>query len=468
MNRPMKKNLNKQKGSITPALIVITGAFTIVIYGALFLLGLQLDYSHRQTASEKALNIAEAGINYYAWHLAHVPNDYVSDTGIHDYRDPQGDIVGQFELNITPPEEGSTTIVIESTAWVNEYPNVKRTLEVQYGLPSFSSYSLLSNGSIWYGVGSVVNGMVHSNNGVRMDGTNNSIVSSSKEEYMCGSETGCHPPRTRPGVWGSGGDQGLWQFPVPAIDFDSISYDFAQMREDAQDNGLYLSGSGARGYHLIFQENGTVNVYKITKLNKIEGYSVPGQGIGQQGLGGCRDDEQEIENETLIGTYSIADTPIIFAEDNLWVEGTVKGMVTVAAVDFPIESSSSVIWIPDSIKYTTYDCSDILGLISQSDIYFSRDVPDYFQVDAILMSQKGKIIRHGYFDWCGDESAAVKQKLTINGSIISYFKSYWNFGEGPESGFIERELNFNSCTLINPPPYFPSSNDYQFISWKEK
>lgn len=463
----------KEKGSITPALLIITGAFVIVIYGLLFVLSLQVDYSNRQVSSERAIHIAEAGINYYAWHLAHDPTDFQDGTGssglyVHDYTDPQGDIIGQFSLNIAPPEEGSTIVTIESTGYTNQYPNVKRTIEVQYGLPSFSQYSFLSNGSAWYGEGSVVNGKIHSNNGIRMDGTNNSIVSSAQEDYQCGTETGCFPPETKPGVWGSGGDQGLWQFPVPSVDFDSISFDFAQMRDDAQDSGLYLSGSGARGYHLIFQSDGTVKVYRITKLNDIQGYSVPGQGLGQQGKGGCEDLEQEIDKETLMGTYNVASTPIIFAEDNLWVEGTIRGRLSVAAVDFPIQSSSSVIWIVDSLNYSSLDGSDALGLIAQNDIYFGRNVSDYFQIDAILLAQKGKIIRHGYFDWCGGTDEAVKQKLTVNGSIISYFKSYWNFGEGPESGFIERELNFDTNALYNPPPYFPSTNAYEFISWREK
>jgi hypothetical protein len=197
-------------------------------------------------------------------------------------------------------------------------------------------------------------------------------------------------------------------------------------------------------------------------------YSVPGQGLGETGLGGCRRNYMLITSESYLATYSIAEKPIIFAEDDLWVEGTVKGRVTVAAVRFPITSSEAVIWIPNSIKYTVYDGSDVLGLVAQNNIYFTRDVPDYFQVDAIMMAQKGNIIRHGYFNWCGGTDGAVKQKLTINGSLISYFKSYWNFGTGPESGFIEREINFDTNALYAPPPYFPTSGQYRFISWIEE
>ena len=69
-----KKNL--LKGTITPALIIISGAFLIVIYGLLFVLSIQLEFSNRQIGQEAALHIAEAGVNYYRWHLAHDPDDF--------------------------------------------------------------------------------------------------------------------------------------------------------------------------------------------------------------------------------------------------------------------------------------------------------------------------------------------------------------------------------------------------------
>ena len=461
------------RGSATPAILVISASFIIVIYGLLFVLGIQMISTNRQIMSEKALNIAEAGISYYKWHLAHAPGDYKdggSENGpyIHEYKDPQGSTIGYYSLEIIPPQDGSTIVTIRSTGWTSNYPKIKRTIKAEYGIPSLAEYSFLSNASSWYGEGSLVNGRVHSNNGIRMDGTNTSLVTSAQEEYMCGSETGCHPPLQKPGVWGIGGDQELWEFPVPYVDFDSISLDLASMKEAAEDVGLYLSGSRKSGYHLIFNADGTVRINKVMSTSSMDGYAVPGQGIGEFGEGGCRDTNQVINSEIFVGTYSVSENPIIFIEDNIWVEGTVRGRVTVAAVDFPLTSSDAVIWIPNNILYTMYNGNDALGLVAQNNIYFARDVPDYFQVDAIMIAQKGGIIRHGYFDDCEGTYAAVKQKLTINGSLISYFKSYWNFGTGPESGFLEREINFDMDAYYNPPPYFPTYGQYEFISWTEE
>lgn len=468
----MKKIINTEKGSVTPALLVIIGALVVVIYGMLLMLSLQLEYSHRQLAREEALNIAEAGVNYYRWHLAHDPADFTDGTGapgpyVHTFNDSEGGDLGVFSLEITPPSSGSSIVSIKSTGWTNQFPSIKRTITAEYGIQSLARFSFLQNASNWYGEGTTVNGQIHSNNGIRMDGINTSLVTSAREDYMCGSETGCHPPQNMPGIWGSGPNYDLWDFPSPAIDFDSISFDFNIMMQDALDNGLYLDDSGDDGYHIIFNSNGTFDVYLVERTSFLRGYSVPGQGLGEEGAGGCRRLYQVIEDESLIGTYNVSDVPILFAEDTLWVEGTVRGRISVVSAAFPIVSSDVDIWIPDSINYTTHNGSDILGLISQNNVFIARDVPEDLNIDAVLIAKNGKIIRHGYFNWCGGTTGAVKQSLTINGSVISYFKSYWNYGDAPDSGFLNRTINYDGNALLNPPPYFPTSGGYEFISWKE-
>ncbi len=465
------------KGSITPALLIITGSFLVVLYGILFVLTLQLQYSNRQVGLESSLHVAEAGVNYYRWHLAHDPDDFTDGTDQpgpyeHEYYDPQGKPVGKFSLEITPPSQGSSIVTIKSTGWTYQFPNIKRTITAQYGIPSLAKYSFLSNSSSWYGSGITVNGLVHSNNGIRMDGTNTSLVTSAKQTYICGSETGCYPPQQKPGVWGSGGNQGLWQFPVPPVDFDTISVDLNTMRDASLTDGLHLEPSLARGYHIVFQADGSFNVYKVNSTNYIRGYSVPGEGLGEEGNGGCRNLNQIITNENLIGTYLLQDNPIIFVEDNLWLEGTVRGKATVVAATFPIQSSNVDIWIRGNITYTSYDGNDVLGLVSQNNIFFVRDVPNDFKIDAVLLAQKGKIIRHRYTNqncsaWI---IGSVKNSLTINGALINYYKSYWNYVSGNTliSGFRTRTVNYDTHILYAPPPFFPTSGEYEFISWREE
>src|SRR3989344_4004907 len=223
------------KGTITPALLVIASAFIIIIYGLLFILSLQFDFAQRQIANERALNIAEAGINYYHWHLDIDPDDYTDGTNNpdlqpyeHEYNDPQGEAIGKFALEIEAPTESHQVVTIRSTGWLYQYPKVKRTIEVQYGKVVLTRYAFLHNSNMWFGDDITVNGPVFSNGGIRLDGHNSSTVESAKEDYICGVETGCFGSPscksectwssadstcTCPGIWGNGEIDELWDFP---------------------------------------------------------------------------------------------------------------------------------------------------------------------------------------------------------------------------------------------------------------
>ncbi|MBI2009580.1 MAG: hypothetical protein HYS86_00225 [Candidatus Chisholmbacteria bacterium] len=451
-------------GSVMVGLVFMVATFSIVVYALLLTVGSQLEFTFRQVALDQALNIAEAGVNYYRWHLAHAPSDFVTDTGVHDYRDPQGDLMGAFDLNITPPIDGSTIVTITSTGWAADFPEVLRTITAQYGQPSLASFSFLSDSSLWFGNGIVVGGPVHSNNGIRMDGTNQSTVTSSKETYTCGVETGCWPKtQIKPGVWGNGGPQALWSFPVPATDFDSISVDFAQMRTAAQTSGVYLGPSDAAGYHLVFNSGGTVAVYQVTATTYKRGYTLED---------GCQNLYQTIVTEALLDTYELADISLLFAEDILWVEGVVNGQITVVAVRFPIGTFETNIWIPDNITYLAKDGQHKLGLMAQNDIYFALDVPDYFEIDAAMVAQNGRISRHHYNrQGCSHYNQSQRNEITIYGTVISREKSYWNFGSGPgqpASGFVKRTILYDQSLIYTPPPYFPTLGNYELISWREE
>jgi hypothetical protein len=473
-----------QSGSVLIALLVSAASFSIVIYTLLAILATQFDFSFRRESHDQALNIAEAGINYYRWHLLQSPDDFTDGTGdpgsgpfgpyLHDYRDPQGNIIGQYGLTITPPQEGSTIVTVSSQGWTNKYPTVKRTVTAQYGQSSFARYAFLTSASSWFGSGITVYGPIHSNNGIRQDGANISTVTSAQTTYICGSETGCTGSSscnspctwnsitrvcTCPGVWGAGGDQGLWEVGVPSIDFDTISFDFQEMRSEAQTNGVYYAASGNWGYNVVFNANGTFNIYRVTSISRPYGYAVED---------GCQRRNQIITGQTLLNTYNISEAPIIFLEDRTWVSGTVNGRVSVVAARFPLGSFDTDIWINNNLVYLAKDENHSLGLIAQHDIYFGRDVPNDFEVDAALLAQQGHIIRHGYLSSCGAHANAVRNSLTLFGSHISNLKSYWNFGTSPSSGFRTRTSTYDANLLYSPPPYYPSTGLYDLITWEEE
>src|SRR3989338_6107489 len=106
----MFNNKNKnfyQKGQLTLS-ILLFGSIAIII-----LVDLNLNSAYRNIHRDLAFRIAEAGIEYYRWHLAHAQTDFQDGTGqpgpyIHDFYDKSGNLIGKYELEIIPPIVGST------------------------------------------------------------------------------------------------------------------------------------------------------------------------------------------------------------------------------------------------------------------------------------------------------------------------------------------------------------------------
>ncbi|RJR15449.1 hypothetical protein C4579_02310 [Candidatus Microgenomates bacterium] len=457
--------MNKYLGSISILVLVFGTVFSVAIGGLVIVSLSQYTAANRTESFERALTVAQAGAEYYRWHLAHAPDDFQDGTGaegpyIHTFQDPYGNTESTFSLSVTPPAEGSTIVTIESEGWLNAYPDIKRKVKARYGIPSLAKFSNLFNANVWFGQGITVHGKIMSNGGIRMDGVNDSTVQSLKETYTCGSETGCSPTQTKPGVWGSGGPQELWEFPVPQVDFNSLIVDFSTMRTAAQNNGTYRGPSGSYGYHVTFNSDSTYTLRRVTNAYNRRGYSVEN---------GCENLYQQIQSQSTIGTYTIADAPIIFLEDDVWVDGVVNGKVTLVAARFPINNYNENIWITDNLTYVAKDGHSNLGLFAQNDIYFGLNIPTNFEVNGALLAQKGHVIRHLYNWWgCSVYSNAVRNSLTFYGSLITNQKSYWNWGTQPVSGFITRTMTYDPNLYFDPPPYFPSQGEYEFISWEEE
>ncbi len=469
----MKDKLNKQTtGAISIIVLVIGLTMSIAVGGLALLAATQYSSSTRTEVYEKALTIAQSGAEYYRWHLAHAPNDFTDGTGhagpyIHTMADPYGNTEATYSLTITQPIPGSSIVTITSTGWLNSYPDIKRTVVAKYGIPSLAKFAFLNNSNIWFGQKIQVYGKVFANGGIRMDGTHDSLIQSAKQTYTCGTETGCSPSATKNGVWGEGGPSSLWQFPVPAVDFNSIALDFNQMKTAAQQNGVYKGASGGLGYHVIFAQDGSVTVKKVTAAANQKGWSVENN---------CENLSQKITAETTLNTYTLSQKQLYFFEDTVWVEGVVKGTATVVAARFPLNVNKMNIWLPNSITYAARDKTNSLGLIAQNDIIMGLEIPQIMNIDAALLAAQGHVIRHNYKQpGCNMSNNAVRQQLNIYGSLISNLKSYWSYGQGsagfgnePASGFSQREVIYDASLYYTPPPYFPTTGEYEFISWEER
>jgi hypothetical protein len=456
-------------------IVTLTFVTVFLVFGVslLSLINQQQKLYRANKAKALALHIAEAGLNYYRWHLAHEPEDYADGTGetdcnpcgpyVHDFED-----IGQFSIEITPPQTGSTIVKIKSTGWVNEYPNTKRMVVARYGIPSLAQYSFLTHSNVWFGENETVVGPMHSNGGIRMDGSNNSVITSAKETYICGPEHGCAwGGEEKPGIWGSGSGSDLWQFPVTTVDFNAITADLAQIKADAESGGVCFGdgtpdcntgGTSNYGFHITFKSDGTFDLYRVTRL-----YSCQWQLNEDWNRWQCI--REQIRNETAVGNYPIPENGMIFVEGNLWVDGIVNGKVTVAAAKLPGNPNTyKDIRINGNLTYLARDGNHNLGLIAQDNIWVPRYAPCNLTIDSVLVAQNGRVARNYYW------YHRICDQIETYGSIITNKIWTWTwvtYGGTVVDGYRNTVFIYDPDLKYSPPPSFPTTGEYEFISWEE-
>lgn len=460
--------LKKEKAAALVMILVFSAVFLIII-GAVMGLSIQQHRLNKQkVARELALQIAEAGLNYAKWRLAHYPEDLTNEE--RNYSDPQAGDLGVFSLEFSGQEQCGTltSIDVTSTAWTYDYPKTKRILKAQHSRPSVAEYAYIIDDNVWAGADREIKGKYHSNGGIRMDGETDSLVTSAKEEWNCTPSFGCSSPyEVKPGIFGDGEgqEQGLWQFPVEPIDFLGISLDLSQMKTLAQVNGLYFPPapdfgySSGRGYHVIFKNDGSFDLYVITSLGAVRGYDL------EQGW---HWDYHVINRETFINNYTLpSQCGLIFIEDDLWVEGEVYGKTTIVSADLINPNIDTSVILDGNMTYTTKDGSDGLAVVAEYDILIPLYSPDKMELDGIFLAQKGHFGRNHYTYWPWYD----REKLEMYGSVISKGRvgTKWSYsGGGFASGYRKRENSYDRKLMTEPPPLLPSAdNEYRFVKWEE-
>lgn len=466
--------MKKNKGAIVTLVLVFGFVFLILLGGLLSFILFQLKKSEHRLAWNEALYVAEAGVDYYKWCLN---NDIEADCELErEYLDPAGTLVGTFSLDIISTLSCGETVQrkISSTGWTEKFPQTKREVSVLYVRESVAKYAYLLNDNVWAGSDREIRGIYHSNGGVRMDGENQSLVSSALEEWVCTDSFGCDTCPTDdgcrveesncicPGVFTTteNSNSDLFEFPVPSFDFDGITVDLAEIKNLAQTSSVYLPpstdiDSQGKGYHIIFNQNGTFEVWLITDLQASWAYSLEDD---------WHYDYFIIDNEYLYNTYTLDPScSIVFVEDDIWPEGKVKGKVTLASANLINPNEDTDVVLQNNIEYTVYDGSDGFALIGERNVLISPNSPNQMELKGIFIAQKGHFGRNHY-------SWNIKDKLEITGSIVSNGRvgTKWISGSSVISGYLKRESYTDSKLIYNPPPFVPYvSLEFKIIDWEE-
>lgn len=444
---------------------------------------LSVKASRQAVNRERALQIAEAGVDYYRWHLAHSPLDFQDGTAapgpyLHNFEDKDGNVIGQFSLQITEPSLGSSMVTVESIGLFADDVSAERKITVVFAKPSIAKYAIAANDFMRFGGGTEIFGPIHSNQGIRFDGLAHNIISSAAATYndpdhIGANEYGVHthvspvdplPPAAVPSrtdVFEVGRE-----FPVPAIDFTGITADLAQMKTAAETDGFYRGNAGALGYYIELLTNDTFNLYRVTNL-----YNAPSgcnNSASQSGWG-----TWSAQNDHYIGNYPFPNNGIIFLEDDIYVSGQIDGArLTIVAAFLPDNPPfRKNIIINDDVLYTNYDGTDVIGLIAQGNINIGILSEDDLRIDAALIAQNGRVGRYYYRPASGPSTRCapydVRQTITLWGMIATNERYGFAYTDG--TGYQNRNLYYDGNLLYGPPPDFPLTSDqYITISWEEE
>jgi hypothetical protein len=163
---------------------------------------------------------------------------------------------------------------------------------------------------------------------------------------------------------------------------------------------------------------------------------------------------------------------------NLTISGRLKGVMTVAAGQTATGSKGSVV-IADSVRFNDrYDASsgtllpstginpgstEYLGIMAESNVIVSRNVPtNDVEIDGSIMALGTSFIVENWYD-----SHYNKGTLTVLGGIIQEERGPVGTFSGSTkvSGYYKNYI-YDTRLLNTQLPYFPTTGQYQVMSWQ--
>jgi Tfp pilus assembly protein PilX len=519
----MRGIIKKQQGFVLPSVLGFLVVITIIFLAVVELIGSNIVLVGNTIQSQKAFNIAEAGINYYLWHLSHDSDDYKDGQStpttpdpqlgygpyVHNYVDDNAKVQGTYTLWINPQGGGSTIVKIRAIGQVAG-TTIKRTIDAQIGAPSFASYGLVADTAVWFGNTESANGPVHSNQGIRMDGASNSDVTSTNATYVPPGSLG-GDGSSKPGVWCHTSvtspvncntrNKADWRYPVPGVDFNAVSGSLCTMKitaflSDPSTSALaggatpctqvpttrtaaYLPRRGTgfsvtSGYLIQLNNNGT---YNLSQVNAENDRNTPYTSA--------------LTLSTIANNIAIPADGVIFAEDNVWVRTnpTLEGKVTIGAGRLASSSQSANIVVADDLIYGQKDGSDALGLVAEQDILIAPYAPPStgsftFEVDAAMIAQAGSVQYPSTYrsvSTCTRGWTNANQVFSFYGSVATRQSWTWTWFRGSScgdaaldsasgnyiSGILNNTTQYDYNMLYTPPPSWPVTSSYNVLSWRE-
>ena len=450
----------------------------------------------RDRAYTQSLAVAEAGLNQYLWMVASGTSSQSNAFAIAGNTGPDphfkqfdltdvynGSTQGTYAIKVTPPTAQDSNISVTVTGEATSPADVPRTLTAHLGRPSFSQYVLLTNDEVWIGgpLDRVWHGKTFSNTGICIDTANvTDPISCANASYTSSMDN-----RTHDGVWSgylttvpsNDPSRALWQFPVPAISFTTVTSDFSRLNTLSVGNGVNLPYSTSTAH------DATQGWYiKLLPGSQYQIKRVTGESESSSGSGGSGPTLVTPSSPVPSGVLPYPTNGVIYVNDNVWVEGTnLDGRITIASSGQLNTGSPSgrngatSISIVGNLTYSHQDGTVAVGLIAQNNVEVPRYAPwnasgsvsqQDMEIDAAIIAQQGKESCNA----ADSNYGPIRDMLTIYGSVSSYHKPYRSTVDNNGNtlgGFTNGSNTYDPWLLHNPPPYFPTVGTYQILDWRE-
>ena len=516
----------QEDGFAIPAALGIMIVIMIIAAATFTIVSSNLYSVNNNAQRQKAFNIAEAGINYYLWHLSHNPTDFKDGkTGTvpndpnlgngpfeHKYVDDNAKEQGTYALYIQRATSGSTVAKVRSIGRVKN-TDIIRTIDAYIGAPSFASYGVVSDTALWFGSTEKASGPVHSNQGVRMDGASTADVISANTTYVPPSTLGGNGSTSHPGVWCSSTvttpvncntrPKTDWRYPVPSVDFNAVNGNLCTIKKTAfADNSATASlatqtnacsqvpTTRTSSYLPQRATNGSYNVSRgyLVQLNTNGTYDL-------FNVNGETDTNTTYTNaltlSALGSNISIPASGVIFAEDNVWVRTnpTYHGRVTIAAGRLASTTNTANITVADDVLYSTKNGQDAIGMVAEGSVFIAPYAPPAtgsftFEVDAAMIAQSGPVQYYARYksnsNRCTRGWTNSNQQFVFYGAIATRQSWTWTWllngscadavsigGGQYTSGVYNNDTQYDYNLLYAPPPSFPITSSYDILSWRE-
>jgi len=361
----------------------------------------------REQRKTKSLHLADAGLNQYLYNIRLNPSYYETSPTL----GPVTTEDGTWTVSAQPPSQTTPlTLVAVGSSGLGLSNTTTITATVRY--PTFADYSFMSNAGIDIGSAAHIYGKVRSNSYVDNAGI-------CEDEVIAAGD-----------VRGSGQFKKGYKEYQPSVDFGTVTTDLNLIKQAAIGDGTYFAPTTYPGYYIQLG-TGRFTAYYVTG----------GETSGNLTL-------------TLIGNYSLPSRGVVYVDDNVWVDGTLTGRLTVGTPE--------VARIANHIRYG--NSTSCFGLIAQRNIavmYWYPSSPENIEISGALLSQTADIS-------AAFKSGQYRNSMTFNGSMA--YATHSGFYSPGYGGYNSRSYSYDTRLDNNPPPMFPIIRDgsLKVSTWLER